>query len=212
MFLMSACPHDKFNFEDYLPHLVIFGLHFYPGSSSKFFFQSFLIYPCIHLYIYINFYTCKYFCFSKLLLIWTHRKVRKANATLSFITKSFFIRNTFISVQGFFSVNKLVFVNVKTFPEHFYSSHCCLYPSTMAFSELLQHLGNFGRFQIILAIASLSLVTLITTHNFVEIFSAAVPAYCCYIHLLDNTTSQINLTRNKTAHALLRISIPMGAN
>lgn len=82
----------------------------------------------------------------------------------------------------------------------------------MAFSELLQHVGNFGRFQIILAIASLSLVTLITTHNFVEIFSAAVPAYRCYIHLLDNTTSQINLTRNKTAHALLRISIPMGAN
>ncbi|TKC49028.1 hypothetical protein EI555_003803 [Monodon monoceros] len=80
---------------------------------------------------------------------------------------------------------------------------------TMAFSELLQHVGNFGRFQIILAIASLSLVTLITTHNFVEIFSAAIPAYCCYIHLLDNTTSQINLTRNKTAHALLRISIPM---
>ncbi|KAB0401564.1 hypothetical protein E2I00_005799 [Balaenoptera physalus] len=82
----------------------------------------------------------------------------------------------------------------------------------MAFSELLQHVGNFGRFQIILAIASLSLVTLITTHNFVEIFSSAIPAYRCYIHLLGNTTSQINLTRNRTAHALLRISIPMGAN
>ncbi|ELW49072.1 Solute carrier family 22 member 10 [Tupaia chinensis] len=82
----------------------------------------------------------------------------------------------------------------------------------MAFSELLQYVGNFGRFQIIMSILSLLLITFVTTHNLVENFTAAIPAHRCYVHLLDNVTSDIKLTMNLTAEALLRISIPTGAN
>lgn len=82
----------------------------------------------------------------------------------------------------------------------------------MAFSELLQHVGNFRRFQIMLAILSLSLNILFSTQSFMENFSAAIPSHRCYIHLLDNTTPEINFTMNLKAEALLRISIPMDAN
>ncbi|ELW49073.1 Solute carrier family 22 member 12 [Tupaia chinensis] len=82
----------------------------------------------------------------------------------------------------------------------------------MAFSELLQYVGNFGRFQIIMSIMIVSAITFITTCNLVENFTAAIPAHRCYVHLLDNVTSDIKLTMNLTAEALLRISIPMGAN
>ncbi|XP_019521407.1 PREDICTED: solute carrier family 22 member 11-like [Hipposideros armiger] len=82
----------------------------------------------------------------------------------------------------------------------------------MAFSELLQHTGNFGRFQITLAISTISLMILLPNHNLVENFSGAIPAHRCYTHLLDNITSESKLSRNLTAEELLRISIPMGAN
>nr|XP_023439376.2 solute carrier family 22 member 22-like [Dasypus novemcinctus] len=82
----------------------------------------------------------------------------------------------------------------------------------MAFPELLQHVGNFGRFQIILSVLTLLVVILTSTHNFLEIFSAAIPAHRCYIHLLDNTTSETKDTMNLTVEDLLRISIPMGPN
>uniref|UniRef100_A0A8C3WXG0 Uncharacterized protein n=1 Tax=Catagonus wagneri TaxID=51154 RepID=A0A8C3WXG0_9CETA len=82
----------------------------------------------------------------------------------------------------------------------------------MAFSELPQHGGNLRRFQILLAILSLSLNILFSTQNFVENFSSAIPSHRCYIHLLDNTTPEINLTMNLKAETFLRISTPMDAN
>ncbi|XP_011385168.1 solute carrier family 22 member 12-like, partial [Pteropus vampyrus] len=82
----------------------------------------------------------------------------------------------------------------------------------MAFSELIQHAGNFGRFQIILVISTFSLIILLSTDNLVENFSAAIPAHRCYVHLLDNITSKSKLSRNLSTEALLRISIPMNAN
>lgn len=98
------------------------------------------------------------------------------------------------------------------FSDNFYPSHCWFHPSTMAFSELLQHAGNFGRFQITLAVFTTSLILLFSTHNFVENFSGAIPAHRCYTHLLDNITSESKLSRNLTTEELLRISIPMDAN
>lgn len=82
----------------------------------------------------------------------------------------------------------------------------------MAFSELLQHVGTFGRFQVTLAISTLSLIILLSPHNSVENFSAAIPAPRCYVQLLDNTTLESKLSRNLTTEALLRISVPMGAD
>ncbi|KAF5915261.1 hypothetical protein HPG69_011726, partial [Diceros bicornis minor] len=72
--------------------------------------------------------------------------------------------------------------------------------------------GKFWKIPNYTCHSSLSIITLIPTHNFVENFSGAIPANCCYIHLLDNNTSEIKLTMNLTAKALLRISIPMDAN
>lgn len=116
-------------------------------------------------------------------------------------------------MEDFWGVNKLeVFVNIKMFSENSYSSHCCFHPSTMAFSELIQHAGNFGRFQIILVISTFSLIILLSTDNLVENFSAAISAHRCYVHLLDNITSKSKLSRNLSTEALLRISIPMNAN
>ncbi|XP_036119738.1 solute carrier family 22 member 12-like [Molossus molossus] len=78
----------------------------------------------------------------------------------------------------------------------------------MAFSELLQLAGNCGRYQITLVFSSLSLIILVATHNLVQNFSAAIPAHRCYVHLLDNITSQSKHPENLTAKALLRMSIP----
>ncbi|EPQ02136.1 Solute carrier family 22 member 9 [Myotis brandtii] len=83
---------------------------------------------------------------------------------------------------------------------------------TMAFSELLQHMGNFGRYQIMLVFSTSSLTVLLVTHNLVENFSGAIPAHRCYVHLLDNITSESKHPENLTTEALLRISIPMGVN
>nr|XP_036293308.1 solute carrier family 22 member 11-like [Pipistrellus kuhlii] len=80
----------------------------------------------------------------------------------------------------------------------------------MAFSELLQHMGNFGRYQIMLAISILSISLLLPIQHLVENFSGAIPAHRCYVHLLDNITSKSKLPENITMEALLRISIPMG--
>jgi hypothetical protein len=49
-------------------------------------------------------------------------------------------------------------------------------------------------------------------HDFMENFTAAIPAHHCYVHLLDNPKSAANITINLTADALLRVSIPVGPN
>ncbi|KAG8515519.1 Solute carrier family 22 member 22, partial [Galemys pyrenaicus] len=92
------------------------------------------------------------------------------------------------------------------------SSICCPDSSTMAFSELLQHVGNFGRFQILLGILLSLLNILMNTHNYAENFSGAIPAHRCYTNLLDNATFVTNNFVNLTTEALLRVSIPMAPN
>uniref|UniRef100_G1U7X0 Major facilitator superfamily (MFS) profile domain-containing protein n=1 Tax=Oryctolagus cuniculus TaxID=9986 RepID=G1U7X0_RABIT len=45
-----------------------------------------------------------------------------------------------------------------------------------------------------------------------EYVGKATPAHRCYVQLLDNLTSEANITVNLTAEALLRVSIPMDLN
>ncbi|KAM6216082.1 steroid transmembrane transporter SLC22A24-like [Rhynchocyon petersi] len=81
----------------------------------------------------------------------------------------------------------------------------------MAFSDLLQSIGDFGKFQIIQSTLIVLVNVLIPAHMLLENFSAAIPAHRCYINLLDNaTTFGTNLTKNLTTEDLLRVSIPMG--
>ncbi|XP_037372605.1 solute carrier family 22 member 22-like [Talpa occidentalis] len=82
----------------------------------------------------------------------------------------------------------------------------------MAFSELLQHVGDCGRFQI-LNIVLCVLVNLLTPSNeLIENFSAAIPAHRCYVQLIDNSTFKASIAMNLSAEALLRVSIPMDPN
>uniref|UniRef100_A0A5F9CJ61 Major facilitator superfamily (MFS) profile domain-containing protein n=1 Tax=Oryctolagus cuniculus TaxID=9986 RepID=A0A5F9CJ61_RABIT len=82
----------------------------------------------------------------------------------------------------------------------------------MAFDELLEYVGKGGRFQILNAILCMLLNILSSPHDFMENFSSATPAHRCYVQLLDNLTSEANITVNLTAEALLRVSIPMDLN
>ncbi|KAM9626810.1 LOW QUALITY PROTEIN: solute carrier family 22 member 22-like [Trichechus inunguis] len=82
----------------------------------------------------------------------------------------------------------------------------------MAFDELLQHVGDSGRFQIWNVLLCMFLNILSFPHMLVDNFSAAIPAHCCYVQLLDDPTSQTNITLNLTTETLLRISIPMDSS
>ncbi|XP_075406656.1 solute carrier family 22 member 22-like [Tenrec ecaudatus] len=82
----------------------------------------------------------------------------------------------------------------------------------MAFDELLQHVGDSGRFQIWNIVLCILLNIMSRSHMFVENFSAAIPAHRCYVQLLDSPIPETNVTLNMTAEVLLRVSIPMDSN
>uniref|UniRef100_A0A8C0WPY0 Major facilitator superfamily (MFS) profile domain-containing protein n=2 Tax=Castor canadensis TaxID=51338 RepID=A0A8C0WPY0_CASCN len=82
----------------------------------------------------------------------------------------------------------------------------------MGFEELLRHVGHNGKFQILSMLILTFLNLLSSPHDFMENFTAAIPAHHCYVHLLDNPKSAANITINLTADALLRVSIPVGPN
>lgn len=79
----------------------------------------------------------------------------------------------------------------------------------MAFEELLQYVGDSGRFQISNVIVSLLLIFMTSSPDFMENFTAAIPSHRCYVQLLDNLTSEASMSANLTTEALLRVSIPM---
>ncbi|XP_069847939.1 solute carrier family 22 member 22-like [Dipodomys merriami] len=81
----------------------------------------------------------------------------------------------------------------------------------MAFEELLQQVGDSGRFQIFTAVLLLLLNMLSAQHDFMENFTAAIPAHHCSVHLLD-LKSKSNITTNLTMEVLLRLSIPLDPN
>ena len=82
----------------------------------------------------------------------------------------------------------------------------------MAFAEILQHVGDTGKFQVFLGILTSLINTMTNTRNFVENFSAAIPDHRRYTHLLDNATFFISNYVDLTTEALLRVSIPMDQN
>ncbi|KAH0509563.1 Solute carrier family 22 member 6-B [Microtus ochrogaster] len=80
----------------------------------------------------------------------------------------------------------------------------------MAVDEILQHVGDNGRFQISRAVLYIMLSLLSSPHDLMENFTAAIPNHHCSVKLLDNHRSEINITMNLTTEALLKVSIPMG--
>ncbi|XP_060245389.1 solute carrier family 22 member 22-like [Meriones unguiculatus] len=82
----------------------------------------------------------------------------------------------------------------------------------MAFDEILHHVGDSGRFQILMIVLSNILFLLSSCHDFMENFTAAIPDHHCRVNLLDNPITEINITMNLTTEAMMKVSIPMGPN
>ncbi|KAM5137575.1 solute carrier family 22 member 22-like [Callospermophilus lateralis] len=82
----------------------------------------------------------------------------------------------------------------------------------MAFEELLQHVGDNGKFQVLTTIFFMLSSILTSPHDYIENFTAAMPAHHCHVHLLGNPKFEANVTINLTAEALLTVSIPVGPN
>ncbi|XP_048214418.1 solute carrier family 22 member 22-like isoform X2 [Perognathus longimembris pacificus] len=82
----------------------------------------------------------------------------------------------------------------------------------MAFEELLQQVGDCGRYHIFTTVLLILLGMLSSPHDFMENFTGAIPAHHCSVHLLDNPQLEFNITTNLTAKALLRVSILLDPN
>uniref|UniRef100_A0A8C2LAV8 Solute carrier family 22 (organic cation transporter), member 22 n=1 Tax=Cricetulus griseus TaxID=10029 RepID=A0A8C2LAV8_CRIGR len=82
----------------------------------------------------------------------------------------------------------------------------------MAFDEMLHHVGDSGRFQILRIACCIILFLLSSPHDIMENFTAAIPAHHCSVKPFDYPRSEINTTMNLTTEALLKVSIPMGPN
>ncbi|XP_069874109.1 solute carrier family 22 member 12-like [Dipodomys merriami] len=80
----------------------------------------------------------------------------------------------------------------------------------MAFPDLLDKVGDLGKFQLLQNVALLVPIILLTSQNMIENFSAAVPRHRCWVPLLDNGTAQASLPGAPGPEALLAVSIPLG--
>ncbi|XP_012876623.1 PREDICTED: solute carrier family 22 member 12 isoform X4 [Dipodomys ordii] len=80
----------------------------------------------------------------------------------------------------------------------------------MAFPDLLDKIGDLGKFQLLQNVALLVPIILLTSQNMIENFSAAVPRHRCWVPLLDNGTAQASLPGAPGPEALLAVSIPLG--
>ncbi|XP_044536483.1 solute carrier family 22 member 12 [Gracilinanus agilis] len=81
----------------------------------------------------------------------------------------------------------------------------------MAFAELLDQVGGFGRFQILQNLALFIPLVILAAYHLVENFAAAVPDHRCRVHILDNTTFPVNTTGvSPSLSTLQRVYIPLG--
>ncbi|KAJ1066096.1 hypothetical protein K5549_013609 [Capra hircus] len=82
----------------------------------------------------------------------------------------------------------------------------------MAFSELLDRVDSWRRFQVLQMGALVVPITWLGPQNVLENFSAAMPSHRCWVPLLDNSTAQASVPGAPDPQALLAISIPLGPN
>ncbi|XP_071974418.1 solute carrier family 22 member 6-A-like isoform X1 [Engystomops pustulosus] len=62
----------------------------------------------------------------------------------------------------------------------------------MGFNDLLEIVGGLGRFQVINTALLFLPIFFMASHNFLQNFSAAIPAHRCWIPDIDNSTSHYN--------------------
>ncbi|XP_025049337.1 solute carrier family 22 member 6-A-like isoform X1 [Alligator sinensis] len=82
----------------------------------------------------------------------------------------------------------------------------------MGFSDLLDHVGGMGRFQVFYMVLLGIPVFFMPSHNLLQNFTAGTADHHCQVHISANDSHFVNLPHNLSARDLLQVSVPMDAN
>ncbi|XP_054832380.1 solute carrier family 22 member 6-A-like [Eublepharis macularius] len=74
----------------------------------------------------------------------------------------------------------------------------------MSFTELLEHVGSMGRYQIVFVTLLVIPVFMMASHNLLQNFTAATPEHHCLVHY-----GATHETQNLTYEELIKVSIPL---